>query len=61
MRIAYISTAKRAATLSVKQESLNNAYLKDIKLSYTKNKTKLTESGISETQFIFIMKQKIGI
>lgn len=61
MKIAYIKSAKGIRTLSEKQEILSSAYLKDIKLAYTKNKAKLAEAGITEAEFISSMKARLAL
>lgn len=61
MRIAYLSSQKTVKALSAKQNILEDAYLKDIKLSYNKYKVKLDQLEISREEFIKQMKLRMGI
>lgn len=61
MRIAHISTAKTTRVLSEKVNIVSVAYMKDIRLSYNRNKNKIAELGITEEEFIKEMKRRVGI
>ena len=61
MRIAHISTLKTARVISEKVNTISIAYMKDIRLSYSRNRIKITKHGISEEEFIKQMKVRMGI
>jgi|GEM_PF-5283609 len=60
MKIAYINKGKIKAK-STTDQLLERAYLKDIRICYTKNRDELTKLGISETDFVSRVKEKLRI
>jgi len=60
MQIAYINKGKIKAK-SETDQMLERFYLRDIRICYNKNKVKLTQLGISETDFVARVKEKLRI
>lgn len=59
MQIAYLNKGKIKAK-SKTDEILESFYLRDIRLSYNKNRKELNSLGISEIEFVADMKKMIG-
>lgn len=61
MRIAHISSLKTARVISENVNTTSIAYMKDIRLSYSRNKNKISGLGITEQEFIKEMKQRVRV
>lgn len=58
MQIAYLNKGKIKAKSST-DEMLERAYSRDIRNCYVKHRAELTELGISETDFVARVKEKL--